>query len=331
MTENMMGVAGRLGSSADALAALGALIRIESEHLPVDPEVHAVLQAIGAEVLGAPVAVTAESAPVLGTRADVLRPGLGVAPQPGPHWWVGPGGRGPAAGHRADVDERGGGDPRRRPGAPTLAEQLTGEVRILDIGTGTGWLAIALAEAYPEARVVGIDIFAPALELARANVSAANLDGRVELRQQDALALADTAEFSVVWLPLPFLPATIVPGVLEAVRGSLRPGGWLVAGTFAAGGPGRLAELLMDLRTLRSGGRPWVAEDLLPALTSAGYVDPIAVPRTWPAPVHLFLGRAALGCRALLAPRESRVTDRHARRRQIPTSESVPESRSVDE
>jgi SAM-dependent methyltransferase len=139
--------------------------------------------------------------------------------------------------------------------------------------------------------VVGIDILAPALELAWANVSAANLHGRIELRQQDALALANTAEFSAAWLPLPFLPAAIVPAVLEAVRGSLRPGGCLVAGTFAPGGPGRLAELLMNLRTLRSGGRPWVADDLLPALTSAGYVDPIAVPRTWPAPVHLFLGR----------------------------------------
>jgi hypothetical protein len=50
LTESMMGVAGRLGSSADALAALGALIRIESEHLPVDPEVPAVPQPIGAEL-----------------------------------------------------------------------------------------------------------------------------------------------------------------------------------------------------------------------------------------------------------------------------------------
>ena len=50
----------------------------------------------------------------------------------------------------------------------------------------------------------------------------------------------------------------------------------------------------MDLRTLRSGGRPWVADDLLPALTSAGYVDPTPVPRTWAAPVNLFLGRRAV-------------------------------------
>ena len=164
-------------------------------------------------------------------------------------------------------------------------------MRILDIGTGTGWLAIALAEAYPQARVVGIDVFAPALELARANVRAASLDDRIELRQQDARALADTAEFSAAWLPLPFLQAAIVPGVLKAVRGSLRPGGWLVAGTFAPGGPGRLAELLMDLRTLRSGGRTWVGDDLLPVLTSAGYVDHTPVPRTWAAPVHLFLGQ----------------------------------------
>jgi methylase of polypeptide subunit release factors len=39
-------------------------------------------------------------------------------------------------------------------------------------------LAIAVAEAFPDARVIGIDIFAPALELARANISAANLDER---------------------------------------------------------------------------------------------------------------------------------------------------------
>ena len=66
MIDSILGVAGRLGSSADALAALGALIRIESEDLPVDPEAHAVLKAIGAELLGADVAIAPESAPALG-------------------------------------------------------------------------------------------------------------------------------------------------------------------------------------------------------------------------------------------------------------------------
>ena len=48
MTGSILDVASRLGSSADALAAPGALIRMKSEHLPVDLEAHAVLQAIGA-------------------------------------------------------------------------------------------------------------------------------------------------------------------------------------------------------------------------------------------------------------------------------------------
>ena len=47
MTDSIHGVASRLGSSADALAALSALIRRKSEDLPVDLEAHAVLQAIG--------------------------------------------------------------------------------------------------------------------------------------------------------------------------------------------------------------------------------------------------------------------------------------------
>ena len=50
MSESILGVAGRLGSATDALAALGALARIETEQLPVDPEVHAVLKAIGTEL-----------------------------------------------------------------------------------------------------------------------------------------------------------------------------------------------------------------------------------------------------------------------------------------
>jgi len=176
---------------------------------------------------------------------------------------------------------------------PELSDRLAGGAQILDVGTGVGWLAVALARAYADARVVGIDIFEPALDLARANVSAENLQDRIELRRQDVLRLAQTPVFDIAWLALPFLPAAIVPPALAAVHGSLKPGGWLIAGTFAAAGPDRLSELLMDLRTVRSGGKPWTATDLLPLLDAAGYQDTQPIPRTWAAPVHLFLGRRA--------------------------------------
>ena len=114
---------------------------------------------------------------------------------------------------------------------------------------------------------------------------------RISTWLRDALTMPASGEYAVVWLPMPFLPPAIVPDVLRAVRGALRPGGWLVAGTFAPVGEGRLAELLMDLRTVRSGGRAWTADDLLPLLTEAGYADARQVPRTWTAPVHLFPAR----------------------------------------
>ena len=110
---------------------------------------------------------------------------------------------------------------------PGLAERLAGPADILDVGTGVGWLAVALARAYADARIVGIDIFEPALELARANVTTERLDGGIELRRQDVLTLAPDPAFDVVWLPLPFLPEAIVPDALRSVHAGLKPGaGW---------------------------------------------------------------------------------------------------------
>src|SRR5262245_10712088 len=41
--------------------------------------------------------------------------------------------------------------------------------RILDLGTGTGVVALALAEGYPDAEVVGIDLSPAMIEEARGN------------------------------------------------------------------------------------------------------------------------------------------------------------------
>lgn len=57
--------------------------------------------------------------------------------------------------------------------------------RLLDIGTGSGCLAIALAERFPEAEVVGCDISFDALSVAAINVAEYQLEDRVELVQSD--------------------------------------------------------------------------------------------------------------------------------------------------
>jgi ribosomal protein L3 glutamine methyltransferase len=57
--------------------------------------------------------------------------------------------------------------------------------RVLDIGTGSGCIAVALAEHFPDALVVGSDIDFGALAVAAHNVADYQLEDRVELMQSD--------------------------------------------------------------------------------------------------------------------------------------------------
>jgi len=61
----------------------------------------------------------------------------------------------------------------------------TDEPRILDVGTGTGAIALALKQERPDARVVATDRSADALQLARENATANELD--IDLVQADLL------------------------------------------------------------------------------------------------------------------------------------------------
>ncbi|MEO1482714.1 MAG: bifunctional demethylmenaquinone methyltransferase/2-methoxy-6-polyprenyl-1,4-benzoquinol methylase UbiE [Myxococcota bacterium] len=61
--------------------------------------------------------------------------------------------------------------------------------KVLDVATGTADVALAVADAYPRARVMGIDPSVQMLDIGRDKVDARGLENRVELREADAQAL----------------------------------------------------------------------------------------------------------------------------------------------
>jgi len=83
--------------------------------------------------------------------------------------------------------------------AKSLSELGLAAGRILDAGSAGGHTAIALAEALPAAKVVGLDLCGPLLELARANAEAAGLSGRVSFAVGDVQAMPlEAASFDAV-------------------------------------------------------------------------------------------------------------------------------------
>jgi release factor glutamine methyltransferase len=64
-----------------------------------------------------------------------------------------------------------------------------GEPRVLDVGVGSGAIALAIADEHPGARVTGVDTSGAALELAQENATRLGLD--VELREAGADAVEE--------------------------------------------------------------------------------------------------------------------------------------------
>ncbi len=80
---------------------------------------------------------------------------------------------------------------------PEIHQRLSGApARIADIGCGEGWAAIALASAYPLARVTGVDVDEAAVIRAREAAREAGVADRTRFLAADAQSLASAAIWS---------------------------------------------------------------------------------------------------------------------------------------
>jgi ribosomal protein L3 glutamine methyltransferase len=70
--------------------------------------------------------------------------------------------------------------------------------RILDVGTGSGAIALASAKAFPGARVDAVDISAAALQVCRRNVRRLGLGKRVQVLRSDHLAAVKGRRYDII-------------------------------------------------------------------------------------------------------------------------------------
>lgn len=109
-----------------------------------------------------------------------------------------------------------------RPETELLAEAVIAEykeakqpIRILDLGTGSGALAVSLAKFLPQARVTAADISPAVLEVAKSNARRLGVLDRVDFRQGDLwLALAEAEEpFDVIVSNPPYISEREMAGL----------------------------------------------------------------------------------------------------------------------
>lgn len=141
-----------------------------------------------------------------------------------------------------------------RPRTSDLSQKvLASGIRIVDVGTGSGCIALALAKELPGAEIHATDTSASALEIARANAARLQLENRIHFAEADLLGdlrgpfdiivsnppYVGESETDQVQLEVRnFEPRTavfagsagteVIARLIPQARAALRPGGWLL-------------------------------------------------------------------------------------------------------
>lgn len=145
------------------------------------------------------------------------------------------------------------------------------KLKLVDVGTGSGCIALALASELPQVEVHACDVSEEALEMARANAARLGLDRRVSFRKSDLLSAYSGEEFDFVVSNPPYVGESEADKVQKQVRefepkiavfsgeegmdiyrrlipqahAALRPSGWLVA-EIGFSTEHKVRELLLD-------------------------------------------------------------------------------------
>ncbi len=161
-----------------------------------------------------------------------------------------------------------------RPETELLVEEVVGmatgwkesrPLSVLDVGTGSGAIALAIADELPDARVTGIDTSLDALRVAQANCDRLGLGERVELVSGGVSSLPE-GRFDLVVANLPYVSEGEWDGLEPEIR-EYEPREALVAGPT---GLGAIEALLGELARL---GHPPSAIALE---VGAGQAGPVA-------------------------------------------------------
>ncbi|WP_028047841.1 bifunctional 2-polyprenyl-6-hydroxyphenol methylase/3-demethylubiquinol 3-O-methyltransferase UbiG [Cellulomonas sp. URHE0023] len=111
------------------------------------------------------------------------------------------------------------------PSIAVLHAMLRRGGRLADVGCGQGWSSIAIAQAYPESIVTGIDVDAPSIDAARANASAVGVD--VLFEHADAASVRGARYDAVTFFECVHDMADPV-AVLAAARAMVRDDGYVL-------------------------------------------------------------------------------------------------------